>query len=71
MDLKQQGLVVLKIRVNRLGKLLDVEEVQSTDHSLLNKAARKAVSKSTPYPEVPKSLEGNEFEFTLPFNFKL
>jgi len=71
MELKQQGLVVLKIRINRQGKLLDVEEEQSTEYSLLTKAARKAVSKSTPYPEVPKSLEGKEFEFTLPFNFKL
>lgn len=71
MDLKQQGLVVLKIKINRQGKLLSMEEEQSTEHSLLNKAARKAVSKSTPYPEVPKGLEGRDFEFTLPFNFKL
>lgn len=71
MDLKQQGLVVLKIRISRKGKLLDILEEKSTDHSLLNKAARKAVNKSTPYPEVPDNLEGKDFEFTLPFNFKL
>lgn len=71
MELRQQGLVVLKIRINRQGKLLDIEEEQSTEYPLLNKSARKAVTKSTPYPEVPESLEGEEFEFTLPFNFKL
>ena len=71
MDLKQQGLVVLKIRINRRGKLLSMEEEKSTEHSTLNKAARKAVKKSIPYPEVPKSLEGKDFSFTLPFNFKL
>jgi protein TonB len=71
MDLKQQGLVVLKIRINRKGKLLSMEEEKSTEHSSLNKAARKAVKKSVPYPEVPTSLEGKDFSFTLPFNFKL
>jgi protein TonB len=71
MDLKQQGMVVLKIRINRQGKLLSMEEEKSTEHSSLNKAARKAVKKSIPYPDVPKSLEGKDFSFTLPFNFKL
>jgi protein TonB len=71
MDLKQQGLVVLKIRINRQGKLLSMEEEKSTKHSSLNKAARKAVKKSIPYPDVPKSLEGKDFSVTLPYNFKL
>jgi protein TonB len=71
MDLKQQGLVVLKIKLNRQGKVLSVEEEQATNYALLNKAARKAVNKSEPYPEVPTSMQGNDFEISLPFNFKL
>ena len=71
MDLKQQGLVVLKIKLNRQGKVLSVEEEQATNYALLNKAARKAINKSEPYPEVPTSMQGNDFEISLPFNFKL
>lgn len=71
MDFKQEGLVVLNIKVNREGKVIDVSEETSTQHKLLNNAARKAVKKTAPYPEVPKTLKGKDFEFTLPFNFKL
>ena len=71
MDFQQEGLVVLKIKVNRKGKLLDVVEETSSKHKLLNKAAQKAVKKTAPYPEVPKNLLGDSIEISLPFNFKL
>jgi len=71
MDFKQEGLVVLKVKINRKGKVVDVIEEKSSEHRLLNKAARQAVKKTAPYPEAPKDLPGDELEFTLPFNFKL
>lgn len=71
MDFKQEGLVILKVKVNRAGKVIEVIEEKTSDHKLLNKAARRAVSKTAPYPEVPKDLAGEEIEFSLPFNFKL
>ncbi len=48
-----------------------MEEEKSSEYSTLNKAARNAVKKSIPYPEAPNSLEGKDFVFSLPFNFKL
>jgi periplasmic protein TonB len=71
MDLKQEGLVVLKVTLNRKGKLVDMVPETSSKHNLLNKAARNAVKKSAPFPEPPKDLEGSKIELTLPFNFKL
>ena len=71
MDFKQEGLVVVKITVNRDGKLIDVTEATKSKHKLLNNAARKAVKKTAPYPEVPKNLKGETIEVSMPFNFKL
>ncbi len=71
MDFKQEGLVVVKITVRRDGKLVDLTETTKSKHKLLNNAARKAVKKTAPYPEVPKDLEGETIEVSMPFNFKL
>lgn len=71
MDFNQQGLVVLAVKINRKGKLLDIIEKTTSDHKLLNNAARKAIKKTAPYPEVPEKLKGEEIEISLPFNFKL
>ncbi|ARN74779.1 TonB family protein [Oceanicoccus sagamiensis] len=71
MDFKQEGLVVVKITVRRDGKLVDLTETTKSKHKLLNNAARKAVKKTAPYPEVPKGLKGDVIEVSMPFNFKL
>lgn len=71
MDFKQEGLVVLKVTLNREGDILKIVEETSSEHNLLNKAARRAVQRSEPYPEVPASIKGKEIVITMPFNFKL
>ena len=71
MDFKQQGMVILKIKLNRKGRVLDIVEEEMSDHRLLNKAAKKAVKRTAPYPEAPSSLLGDEIIISLPFNFKL
>ncbi len=71
MDLKQQGMVILKITINSRGKVVNIDEQQTTEYSLLNKAAMRAVKKSSPFPEPPKGLDGKRFEFTLPFKFQI
>ena len=70
-SLGHQGLVVYKVTLNRKGKLLGLEEEKVADHSLLNKAARKAIKKASPFPQAPDDLKGDKFVFSLPFNFKL
>lgn len=70
-SLGHEGMVIYKITVDREGELTKLEEEQLSDHSLLNKAARKAIKKAAPFPGAPDSLKGKEFVFSLPFNFKL
>lgn len=71
MDLNQQGLLRVAVKIDRQGKVLEIVEQVSSKHKLLNKAARDAVNKTAPYPEAPDDLLGDDFEIVLPFNFKL
>jgi protein TonB len=69
-DKNQQGKVILKVVVNREGKVKSVDLEKKSPFKLLNKAANKAVTKAH-FPSVPPELEGNEFEFLLPIQFSL
>ncbi len=71
MDFKQEGLVVLKVTINRKGDVEDISEETRSKHNLLNRAARQAVNETEPYPEVPKGLKGDTIELTMPFQFRL
>jgi TonB family protein len=66
-----EGLVVLKVTLDRQGKVLSIKEEQAAKRSTLNDAAKKAVKKSAPYPAAPKELIGDDVVLLLPFNFKL
>ena len=69
-DKNQQGKVILKVVVNREGKVKSVDLKEKSPFKLLNKAANKTVTKAH-FPSVPPELEGNEFEFLLPIQFSL
>jgi len=68
---KQEGTVILMVKVDRSGELLDMSQATSSEYKLLNNAALKAVRKTAPYPEVPEELIGDAIEVSLPFSFKL
>ena len=69
-DKNQQGKVVLKVIVNRSGKVQSIDLKEKSKYKLLNKAADRAITKAH-FPSVPSELEGNEFEFLLPIKFSL
>lgn len=66
---RQQGQVLLNITLDRDGRLAEVTVVQESAHSLLNKAAVRAVRRASPFPPPP----GGEEQFTMivPISFKL
>lgn len=70
-NLKQEGVIILKIKINRDGRVISVTEEQTSEFASLNKAAETAVKRSAPYPAPPADLKGESFEFSIPFNFKL
>ncbi|MEH6559083.1 MAG: TonB family protein [Oceanicoccus sp.] len=70
-NFKQEGTVVVLVKVDRSGELLEMSQATSTEYKLLNNAALKAVRKTAPYPKVPDDLTGDVIEVSLPFSFKL
>ncbi len=71
LNLNQEGTVVLKVTVNRKGKVMDIKQEERSQYVALNKAAEKAVKKANPYPAIPKQLTGNKFEFKIPIKFRI
>lgn len=71
LDLKQEGLVVVKLTLNRTGKIIDMTLLEEAKYGALNSAAERAIKRSAPYPPAPDSLKGDTIEMELPFNFKL
>lgn len=71
LSLNQEGTVVLKVTVDRKGKVVNISEETKSQFVTLNKAAEKAVKKASPYPEVPKLLPGEKFEFKIPIKFRI
>ena len=70
-DRNQQGDVILKLMINRDGKIQNVDYDKRADFSSLNKAAARAVENSSPYPKAPKNLSGESFEVIMPIKFRL
>ena len=62
--------MLLKVIVDRSGKVKPIDLKEKSKFKLLNKAADKAVAKAH-FPSVPSELEGDEFEFLLPIKFSL
>lgn len=67
---KIEGLVVIKVSVDRNGSLVSVDIIQPAD-DLLDAAATRAVQKSAPFPKPDSGVEGAVFEAQIPIVFKL
>ena len=65
----ERGRVVVKVELDREGKIVNLTRQESTPFSRLNSAAEKAFRVSEPFPPVPKEVQGNTFEFIFPINF--
>jgi|GEM_PF-6595840 len=66
-----EGVVQLRIQVNRAGQILDVEQRQGARYSVLNDAARKAVERTRVFPRVPEAMPGELINVDVPIRFQL
>jgi protein TonB len=67
----QEGTVIMRVTVNRAGKVMNIASEKLSEFVALNKAAEKAVKKASPFPEVPAQLPGDKFEFSIPIKFRI
>ena len=66
-----EGSVRLEITIDRSGKVINMGVLEESKYKLLNKEARAAVKRASPYPEIPDLIKGESFTFTLPVAFRL
>ncbi|WNO10148.1 TonB family protein [Teredinibacter sp. KSP-S5-2] len=71
LSLSQEGIVRLAVTIDREGKVLNIESVQNSDYSALDKAAEKGVKRASPFPAMPEKMSGEQFTFSLPVVFQL
>ena len=65
-----EGLVMVKIQVDRNGAMSAFNIMQSAD-DLLDAAAERAAKKAAPFPKPSDDLKGDMFEVLIPIVFKL
>jgi len=68
---RQQGLVILEIRMNDLGQLASVKVYRSSNHAALDKQAIEMVNKASPLSPPVNGLLGNELSILVPISFHL
>ena len=67
---RQQGRVVIEFSINTTGTLVSVQVAQSSGHTLLDRAALKAVRAVAVFPEPPAALSGDS-RFQIAISFTL
>jgi protein TonB len=68
---RQEGEVLLRVRINREGRVLSFRAQDISDHPILDAAALSMVKRAEPFPPFPDDFPGSEFEFLLPVSFHL
>lgn len=66
-----EGNVVVQIKIDKNGDLLDNSIVKRSGSRILDRAVLRMVRKAEPFPKIPKELGLEEFEFEVPLDFNL
>ncbi len=65
-----QGEAVVRVRINRQGRILSYRIEQSSGHALIDSGLGEMVKRSNPVPAVPENYPGGkELEFLIPVSF--
>jgi len=70
MQRREEGTVVIRLKIAADGTLIDVTSPTTDPHRLVD-ASLEAVRRAAPFPALPASLGKSEAEFEVPVNYKL
>lgn len=70
-DKGREGNIRMRVTIDRTGNVKDSEILEKSEFKSLNKEAKKAVSRATPYPAMPDDIQGDEYSFTFRIAFKI
>ena len=68
--LRQQGVVVLKVKLSKTGQLLNVEVVEPSKYKSLTDASVDAVKNIPQFPAIPNEIKMDEISFNIPFDYR-
>jgi protein TonB len=68
---KQQGVVLVQVQIDGLGKLIAVNLYQSSNHELLDNQALAMVRKASPFSKPPPDIENKDLNLVIPITFNL
>jgi protein TonB len=69
--IRQQGSVILQVKITHLGKLITAQVQQSSGHELLDNQAMEMVRKATPFSPPPNALGDEDLTLLVPVSFRL
>ncbi len=67
----QQGSVRIFVSIDRKGHVTQVDAEEESPYNLLNREALNAIERANPFPPVPDTIKGEQYNFTLPIVFRL
>jgi protein TonB len=68
---RQQGRILLRVAIDRAGRVLSYAIEQGSGHEILDREAAAMIQRASPLPPIPARLAGDRLELVLPVDFFL
>lgn len=66
----QEGIVLLEFTINRNGRILSYDILESSGYHLLDRAVREMMARASPVPPMPATIPEAQMRFTVPVRFE-
>jgi TonB family protein len=70
-SLNQEGTVVLRVKLDKQGKVLDVKVLEKAPYKSLTNASLDAINSIKKFPPIPDELGVEEVAFNIPIEYKI
>jgi protein TonB len=71
MQRRQEGTPLVRIVIDRAGRVLSVRLEQGSGHKLLDDEAQAMVERAQPLPPLPDDVTSSTIEVVVPLNFRV
>lgn len=65
----REGELRMAVVIDRQGRVKSMDFLEQARFSSLNAEAERAIQAASPFPSVPEAIQGDDYEFSVPFTF--